>query len=78
TFQSPSSAYDTHPNKMIINGKVVDSKVLSQAVNQAMLVQGKRAVKHAKEGIETAKETMKEAGQNAKEAGQKMMDKMNE
>jgi len=49
TFQSPSSAYDTNPNKMILNGKVVDNILLSKTVNQAMLVQGKRAVKNTKE-----------------------------
>ncbi len=70
TFQSPSSAYDTNPNKIILNGKVVDNKLLSQTVNQAMIMQGKQAIENAKEGI-------KEAGESAKEAGQKMMDSIN-
>ncbi len=51
TFATPTAAYSTYPNKMILKGQPVDKNTLSLAVNRAMLQQGKRAVKQIKENI---------------------------
>jgi len=55
TFADPEAAYATYPNKMILKGQPVDKNTLSLAVNQAMLQQGKRAVKQVKENIQNSK-----------------------
>ena len=52
TFADPTAAYSTYPNKMILKGQPVAKNTLTLAVNQAMLQQGKRAVKQVKENIQ--------------------------
>lgn len=50
-FNTPTAAYSTYPNKMVINGKVVNKNELANAVNTVMLNQGKKAITKAKETV---------------------------
>lgn len=55
-FNTPTVAYSTYPNKMILNGKVMDKKQLADGVNTVMLSQGRKTIakvkKAAAEGLE--------------------------
>ncbi len=48
-FNTPTVAYSTNPNKMIINGKTVRKMVLADGVNAVMLKQGGKAIAKVKE-----------------------------
>ncbi len=48
-FNTPTVAYSTNPNKMIINGKTVKKMVLADGVNAVMLKQGGEAITKVKE-----------------------------
>jgi len=56
TFSTPTAAYSAYPNKMILNGKVVNKIELANTVNTVMLNQGGKAIikvkENVKEGIE--------------------------
>lgn len=67
-FNTPTVAYSTNPNKMIINGKTVKKMILANAVNEVMLKQGGKA-------IAKVKETMKEGVGVIYEEVEKQLDK---
>lgn len=52
TFNTPTAAYSAYPNKMILNGKVVNKKALANTVNTVMLNQGRKAIIKVKENVE--------------------------
>ena len=54
TFQEPTSAYSTYPNKMILMGGNVDKILLSGTINQVMKQQGNKAINKVKEDLEQA------------------------
>ena len=56
TFNTPTSAYSSYPNKMIIDNKKVAPGILAQLVNQAMLNQGKQLVVKTREGFKQVQE----------------------
>ena len=55
-FNTPTAAYSTYPNKMVINGKVVNKNELANGVNMVMLNQGKKAIIKAKEKVKAGVE----------------------
>ena len=52
TFNTPTAAYSAYPNKMILNGQIVNKKALANMVNTVMLNQGRKAIIKAKENVE--------------------------
>ena len=67
TFQNPEAAYSSYPNKMILQGDVVDTVLLSKSINQVMLQQGKNVISNGHEVISKVKEDLEQAGQKAME-----------
>lgn len=59
-FNTPTVAYSTYPNKMILNGKVVDKMELANGVNAVMLKQGGKAYIKVKEKMKEGLKVIKE------------------
>ncbi len=51
TFEMPTAAYSTYPVKMVLNGKIIDKKLLAQSINKVMIMQGKRAIENLQEKL---------------------------
>ena len=64
-FNTPTEAYSTYPDKMILNGKTVKKSVLENAINEVMLRQAGKAIVKAKEKI---KEGVKMINQKAEKS----------
>jgi len=41
TQSDPASAYSTYPNKMLLNGNLIDHKLLASTINSILINQGK-------------------------------------
>jgi len=63
-FNTPTVAYSTYPNKMILNGKTINKKELADSVNKVMLNQGRKAIakvkKVAAESVEKVSQAVEE------------------
>lgn len=51
TFNTPSSAYDTYPNKVVFEGHELQPKTLAPLIEQVMIKQAKETVSKIKENI---------------------------
>jgi hypothetical protein len=60
-FNTPTAAYSTYPNKMILNGKVVNKMELTNGVNAIMVRQGNKAITKATEKMKEGLEKVTEA-----------------
>ena len=49
TFATPSAAYSSYPNKIIIDGEQLPKNTLTELVKQAMIDQGRDIINKAKE-----------------------------
>ena len=56
TFQNPTAAYSTYPNKMILKGKIIDNQLLANSIVEVMKLQGQESINKITEAI---KETIK-------------------
>ena len=60
TFNTPTAAYSTYPNKMILNGQTMNKKELAKMVEQVMLKQGGELYQKAKEKLKEGADLIKE------------------
>jgi len=46
---NPAAAFDTYPNKVMLNGETLDHSMVAKKINQVLIKQGKQAIEKVKQ-----------------------------